>query len=62
MPAVDFWCRFCNRRFTRVALLGDDDAPSRCPECGRPVPPEALRSKSLFDGIAGFSALSKDTN
>lgn len=62
MPAVDFRCRHCHHRFTRVVLRGEETAAVPCPECGRRASPEALRVESLFDGIAGFSSLSKDTN
>lgn len=62
MPKIDFKCPLCNHRFTRVVLRGEEGAASACPECGRSVKPEAQRPESLFDGIAGFSTLSKDTN
>jgi len=62
MPTVDFACPDCRRRFERVVLRGEQDEPSACPGCGRLVFPATVGVDPLFDGIAGFSRLSKDTN
>jgi hypothetical protein len=45
-----------------VVLRGEEDRPANCPHCkAREVKP-AQGPESLFDGIAGFSSLAKDTS
>lgn len=62
MPTCDYHCRLCDHRFTRVVMRGEACPAAPCPVCGQPVAPTPLRSTPLFDGIAGFSDLARDTN
>ncbi|MBI9086332.1 MAG: zinc ribbon domain-containing protein [Desulfobacterales bacterium] len=62
MPTVEYQCPQCDHRFSRVALRGEAEPPAKCPNCGA-VDVTAFRgASSLFDGIANFSDLAKDTN
>lgn len=62
MPKIDYTCPHCDRSFQRVVLRGEEDHPAVCPHCkARDVKP-AKGPESLFDGIASFSTLAKDTS
>jgi hypothetical protein len=49
-------------RFTQTVMRGEENNSLPCPECDHTAMPDPVRPKSIFDGIAGFSTLSKDTN
>ena len=62
MPTSEFKCRRCGHTFQRLTLKGDDGIKVPCPKCHcRDVKP-AMQSPRLFDGIAAFSSLAKDTD
>ena len=63
MPTIDYTCQHCGHRFTRVALRGEEAPPLPCPQCRTPAAARPAKdAASLFDGIAPFSSLAKDTN
>ena len=62
MPAIEYTCRHCMHRFTQTVMRGEENNSLPCPECDHTAMPDPVRPKSIFDGIAGFSTLSKDTN
>ncbi len=62
MPTIEYTCQHCGHRFTRVALRGEEIPPLPCPQCRTPDARPAKDAASLFDGIAPFSSLAKDTN
>ena len=62
MPSIEYTCLACGCEFRTVVFRGEEDAPANCPNCGKRQARRAVAAKSLFDGIAGFSDLAKDTN
>ena len=62
MPTIDYTCPGCGHGFQRVILMGETPPPATCPRCKAPEVPPVRRSAGLFDGIAPFSGLAKDTN
>ena len=62
MPSIEYTCQDCSHEFRAVVLRGEEDAPARCPKCHSRRVRRAVSAKSLFDGIAGFSDLARDTN
>ncbi len=62
MPTIDYTCAHCGRSFQRVVLRGEEDRPATCPHCKARDAKPAQGPESLFDGIAGFSSLAKDTS
>ena len=62
MPNVEYHCRQCGRTFQRVVLRGEENRPAACPHCKARDAKPAKVAESLFDGIASFSTLAKDTN
>ena len=43
-------------------MRGDRVEPATCPNCGLTAVPPVRGPDALFEGIAGFSDLAKDTN
>ncbi len=62
MPTLDYTCPACKHTFKRVVLRGDEDRKTPCPNCRHKIVVPSETSASLFNGIANFSELSKDTN
>ncbi len=63
MPTTEYVCLECGHRFSRLFLRGEPAVAANCPECGTVAGVEPSRGASgLFDGIANFSDLAKDTN
>lgn len=63
MPKVEFQCTACDHIFERVLLRGEPTDEFVCPKCGRSRSVQPLPgSKSLFEGLSGFSDLAGDTN
>jgi hypothetical protein len=59
---IDYTCRNCRHTFSRLVLRGEEEGPAVCPQCRNPRVLPTRASAGLFDGIASFSSLSKDTN
>lgn len=62
MPTVEYRCPQCRHVFSRVVLRGDEDLPVACPACAAAGVRPDKGPASLFEGIANFSRLAKDTN
>jgi len=62
MPTIDYTCPHCGRSFQRVVLRGEEGRPATCPHCKARDAKPSKGAESLFDGIAGFSSLAKDTS
>ena len=62
MPTIDYQCPDCGHHFKRVVMRGDPVRPIACPRCPREAIAPVRESEALFEGIAGFSDLAKDTN
>ena len=62
MPTIDYTCPECGHRFKRVVMRGDPIEALPCPQCHGAAASPGKSPKALFDGIAGFSDLAKDTN
>jgi putative FmdB family regulatory protein len=62
MPTIDYTCSHCGHSFQRVILKGEEDRPVTCPHCKARDAKPVKGAESLFDGIASFSTLAKDTS
>jgi putative FmdB family regulatory protein len=62
MPYIEYSCQHCGHAFSRMILEGETPSIEICPKCHRGKVKPAMQAPRLFEGIAGFSALSKDTN
>ena len=62
MPTIDYSCPCCGHSFKRVTLRGEMPPPAVCPRCKAPDVKPLQGPAGLFDGIAPFSDLAKDTN
>jgi putative FmdB family regulatory protein len=62
MPNIEYHCRHCGHTFQQVVLRGEEKQPATCPRCKARDAQPAKSAESLFDGIASFSTLAKDTN
>ena len=62
MPTVEYKCRHCGHAFSRTILKGDDPCSETCPKCHHGKVKPATQSPRLFEEIASFSTLAKDTN
>jgi len=62
MPTVDYTCQHCGHAFERVVLRGEEAHPVVCPQCKAREAIPKRGYTGLFDGIASFSSLGKDTN
>jgi len=61
MPTVEYQCRECGKAFSRVVLRGEEKKLAVCPLCRRKTARPLNPKPGLFNGIANFSNLSKDT-
>ena len=61
MPTIEYKCQHCGHAFNRMTLEGDEPGRATCPKCQTKVKP-AMQSPRLFQGMASFSTLAKDTN
>ncbi|MEJ2158338.1 MAG: hypothetical protein P8X96_23675 [Desulfobacteraceae bacterium] len=62
MPTVEYKCPRCEHAFKRTILKGNVAGSAACPKCHHDKVKPATQSPRLFDGIASFSTLAKDTN
>ena len=62
MPTIEYHCAKCAHTFERVVFRGDEEQPGPCPKCKSTEVKPSLKAESLFNGIAHFSSLAKDTN
>lgn len=62
MPTIEYNCTHCGRSFQRVVFRGEEDRPVTCPHCKARDAKPVKGPESLFDGIASFSTLAKDTS
>ena len=62
MPTAEYRCPQCDHRFSRTILRGEAATPARCPHCGKADVIARQPASGLFDGIANFSDLAKDTS
>ena len=58
MPIFEYTCQDCNHLFEALVLAGDE-APSRCPACGRRnvarvLSPGSFRPHGIPKGSGGF--------
>jgi putative FmdB family regulatory protein len=60
MPQVEYLCNQCEKRFERVAFLGEEEDRPPCPACGSTDVQAPSTSAPLFKGIASFSSLASD--
>jgi len=59
---IDYTCGRCQHAFRRLVLRGEEEGLAVCPQCKDPHAIPTRAPTGLFDGIAPFSSLSKDTN
>ncbi|MEZ4529132.1 MAG: FmdB family zinc ribbon protein [Desulfobacterales bacterium] len=62
MPKLEYTCPKCGHSFQQLVFRGDEAQPVLCPKCGTSEVRSAKTPAGLFDGIASFSSLSRDTN
>lgn len=63
MPKIEYRCPQCGNRFEQLIFRGDPSPRiARCPRCKRDTAERIDAPEPVFDGIAGFSTLAKDTN
>jgi putative FmdB family regulatory protein len=62
MPIIEYKCPHCGHSFNRMILKGDEPGSETCPECHRGKVKPPTQYPRLFEGIANFSTLAKDTN
>jgi putative FmdB family regulatory protein len=62
MPTIEYQCLNCGHVFNRTVLKGDAPGSAACPKCHRGKAKPSTQSPRLFEGIASFSTLAKDTN
>lgn len=62
MPKIEYRCPQCGHRFEQLAFRGEEPRFTRCPECRSDTAERVDAPEPVFDGIAGFSSLAKDTN
>jgi putative FmdB family regulatory protein len=60
MPNVEYQCKQCKKRFSRIVLLGEENDCPECPACGSKDTGRSAASAPLFEGIASFSRLASD--
>lgn len=62
MPTIEYKCPHCGLAFNRTILKGEEPGSETCPQCRHGEVNPATQSPRLFEGIASFSTLAKDTN
>jgi putative FmdB family regulatory protein len=62
MPTIEYKCHHCGHAFKRTIMKGDETGSENCSECHRGKVKPSTQSPGLFEGIANFSTLAKDTN
>jgi putative FmdB family regulatory protein len=62
MPTIEYKCQHCGHAFNRTILKGDEPGSEPCPKCHHEKVKPSMQSPGLFEGIANFSTLGKDTN
>ena len=62
MSKIEYHCNACDTWFERVVLRGAERTVPDCPSCRSRRVQIAPSSRSLFNGIANFSTLARDTH
>lgn len=62
MPRHEYYCKGCDYTFARLLYLGDDESKVECPKCQNKQLHKLPSAPGLFEGIANFSSLAKDSS